>query len=173
LAESDLGATDAAFDDAGVENAKSSDHIEDERAIMAWASALATAWNKHDAKALAGAFADDATLNGASGGLARGRSNIEKLFEEEQATSMKATTFTWTRTQVTFLKQDAAMFDGDCDITGVTGADGKPVPLSRFRVSAVLAKKAQRWTVQPCLFIPLPGSVAGTPATVTPSRKQP
>ena len=119
---------------------------------------------------MAMAFAENATLNGASGRLAKGRGEIERLLEEEQATVMKATRFTWIVNSITFLPPNSAMLEGESVISGLTGADGKPVSTTRFGIAAVLTKKDNAWAIGPCMFIPLPARGAASPPLAVPAR---
>jgi uncharacterized protein (TIGR02246 family) len=100
------------------------------------------AFNKGDAKAVAGFWTEDATYVDEVGQEHKGREAIEKLYEKVFAARKGAKL----AIHVTSSKQvtpDVMLNDG---ITEVTPADGGPPTTARF--SAVLVKKDDQWYLQ-------------------------
>src|ERR1041385_4069286 len=71
------------------------------------------AWNKHDFKTMASFFADDGDLINPFGRVAKGKAEVEKLFQDDQTGALKTTQQHITVTSVRFLDKDAAVVDAD------------------------------------------------------------
>ena len=128
---------------------------QDEQAIRTMVNQFVAAWNRNDAKALAGYFTTDSDLINPTGRVARGGSEVEKLFREEQTGPFKATRFSLPLTHLRFLKPDIAVTDHEFEIDGVQG----PVSTLRGLVTMVLRKDAGRWLItsaRPMVPVPLP-----------------
>jgi uncharacterized protein (TIGR02246 family) len=119
----------------------------DEEAIKAAVTGLVDGWNKHDGKAMAAVFADDAVLINPAGRTAKGKAEIEKLLTDEHTGMMKDVTMAMTIASTRMLKPDVAFLDVDADATGMKTPDGKPLP-GKHHVVAVAAKKAGKWWLQ-------------------------
>src|SRR6266542_1427612 len=91
---------------------------QDEQAIRNVVTQFVAAWNRNDAKALAGHFTTDGDLINPAGRIARGRSEVEKLFTDEQTTRFKGTRFSLPQKHLRFLKPDIAVADHEFEITG-------------------------------------------------------
>src|SRR5215813_12918052 len=90
-----------------------------EDAIRNWLSDYTDAWNKHDARALALLFSEDADFVGGSGGVFRGRAQIERLMAEEFSTSLKEWELANAIEDIRFLKSDIAIVNGTYEATGI------------------------------------------------------
>lgn len=97
------------------------------------------AFNKGDAKAVAGFWTPDGDYVDQVGRQFKGRAAIEKLFQKE-FTEVKGAKLTVTVLSARMVGTDVALEDG---ITEVTPADGGPPTVARF--SAVLVKKDGVW----------------------------
>src|SRR5262249_16846835 len=97
------------------------------------------AFNKGDAKALAGFWTPDGDYVDQIGRLYKGRAAIQKLYEKLFA-GQKGAKLTVTVTSARMVGNDVAIEDG---IPEVTPADGGPGTAARF--SAVLVKKDGVW----------------------------
>jgi uncharacterized protein (TIGR02246 family) len=91
---------------------------QDEGAIREWMSDYTVAWNKHDATALALLFSEDADFVGGSGGVFRGRSQIERLMAEEFSTSLKEWNLTNAIEDIRFLRPDITIVNGTYEPAG-------------------------------------------------------
>jgi uncharacterized protein (TIGR02246 family) len=115
------------------------------------------AWNRHDTKAMAAAFGEDAVLINPSGRVARGRAEIERLFAEEHRGVMKGTEFSHRLTDARQLAPGLAFVDEDITITGARGPSGQALPPQKIHGALVVAKEGGRWLVKegrPYAFAP-------------------
>jgi uncharacterized protein (TIGR02246 family) len=119
----------------------------DDQAIRTVAADFVAAWNKHDPTQMASSWAQDGDLINPFGRPAKGRSQIEQLFREEQTGPMKQTTHQMTVTSVRILPGDLAFADADCQISGMVGKDGKQMPPFTPRVFFVMGKKDGNWKI--------------------------
>ena len=147
----------------------------DEEAIKAVVNGFVDGWNKHDAKVLTGAFADDGSVINPGGRVARGKAEIEKLFTEEQAGPMlKDSTMAMTVSNTRMVKPDVAFIDIDADLAGMKSPDGKPMP-GKHHIAVVAVKKAGKWLledIRPYMFAwPPPGMAAKPAAAPAPAKK--
>lgn len=132
-----------------------------EAQVRARSQEFAAAWNRHDAKALAAYWAPDGDVINPFGRVAKGRTEVEKLFTDEHSTFMKDTTLTITSSTVRLLKPDVAFADWDVDISGMHSPDGTAMPTLKNHVNVVLVKKSGQWwfvAVRPVSYQPPPGS---------------
>lgn len=109
--------------------------------------AFVTAWNAHDPGKMAAAWSEADMIN-PFGMKARGRSEIEKLFEGEQHGAMKASTFTIESNSIRQISRDVAVQDMDIAITGMVSPDGKALPAFHPHSFEVLVKKGGHWRVE-------------------------
>jgi uncharacterized protein (TIGR02246 family) len=119
------------------------------------------AWADGDAKARADVFTYDATLINPFGVAADGRSEIEKLFEQEDNTIAKGTAQAFDGFKVHFVMPNFALVDCDGTISGVKGPDGQAAPDVKLHVYAVVVKRAKEWQIfaaRPAIYAPMPGS---------------
>ena len=108
------------------------------------------AWNRSDAKALAGSFRDDATYADAFGGVARGRAEVDARVGEVLA-AWRGTRLALKVRKVRVLKPDVALVEADAELTGwkklppgFRAEDGQTV---RSRLLQVFQKESGRWRV--------------------------
>jgi len=132
-----------------------------EAQVRARCQEFAAAWNRHDAKAMAGFWAPDGDLINPSGRMAKGRADVEKLFTDEQAGVMKGTTFTITGMTVRLLEPDIAVADWDVEISGMQSPEGTAMPVLKTHVNSVMMKKSGQWWVvagRPVIYQSAPAS---------------
>lgn len=118
-----------------------------ESEVKARGEEFAAAWNKHDAKAMTAIFAPDADLMNPAGRWANGSAEILKLFTEEQSTFMKTSTYKNVKTMVRPLAGDMAVADWNVELTGMMTPDGKPAPVQKVHVTALMKKSGGKWWV--------------------------
>jgi len=127
--------------------------------IKARGEAFAAAWTKHDAKAMAALWSADGDLIDPFGASARGRTDIEKFFQEQHTGVMKGTTYTMLGQTVRMLTPEVAVADWDTNITGMKLADGKDAPALKHHVTIVLTREASQWyfvAARPVIYAPTP-----------------
>jgi len=132
---------------------------EDEAAIKKFGADFAAAWNRHDPKAMAGFWAEDGDLINPFGRVAKGRAEIEKLFQDEHAGVMAGTTYSTTSSSVRFLTPDVAVADWEIVVTGMRGPDGSAAPPFKPHLVLVVVRKGGQWlnaAARPFAFLPPP-----------------
>src|SRR5437763_5000065 len=115
------------------------DQKEDDAAIAKRHDEWCAAWNKHDAKAMAGFFVADGDLINPFGRRAKGTAEIEKLFAEEQSGVMAGTTYSGTIESIRYIG-DVAIIDVEGEITGMKAADGTAAPTFKHHVTWIAKK---------------------------------
>jgi uncharacterized protein (TIGR02246 family) len=119
------------------------------------------AWNAHDPNKMASFWAETGDLINPFGQKAGGRAAVEKLFEDEQAGLMKASTYKIESTSLRELNRGAAIGEWESVITGMTDPDGKPLAPFRHHVTVVYVETGGRWwfeAVRAYTFSPAPGA---------------
>ncbi|MBK9062674.1 MAG: SgcJ/EcaC family oxidoreductase [Acidobacteria bacterium] len=108
------------------------------------------AWNGADAKALAALFRDDATYADAFGGVARGRSEVDKRIAEVLS-AWRGTRIALKVRKVRVLKPDVALVEADAELTGwkklPPGFKADADQTLRMRLLQVFLKEAGLWRV--------------------------
>jgi uncharacterized protein (TIGR02246 family) len=99
----------------------------DEETITAQVMAFAAAWDKHDAKAMAALWAEDGDLVNPFGEIAKSRAEVEQLFADQHAGTMKGTTYAVSMRSVRMVAPGVAVATWDGVINGMTAEDG-PFP---------------------------------------------
>jgi uncharacterized protein (TIGR02246 family) len=130
---------------------------DDEAAIRRLSSDFFAAWTRHDVKAMAAVFADDADLINPFGRVAKGRAEIEKLFTEEHAGPFKGTSYEAT-VSLRMVAPGVALGDWESTVTGMHDASSQALPPFKHHVAAVYVKKGGRWltvAARPYAFLPL------------------
>jgi len=131
---------------------------DDEAAIRKLSSDFFAAWTRHDVKAMAADFAEDADIINPFGRVAKGRAEIEKLFTAEHAGPFKGTSYEAT-VSVRMLAPGFALGDWESTVTGMHDASGQPLPPFKHHVAAVYVKKGGHWltaAARPYAFLPPP-----------------
>jgi uncharacterized protein (TIGR02246 family) len=109
---------------------------------------FAVNWNKHDYKAMAAMFTDDADLINPLGRVAKGKAEIERLYMDEHTTAFKASHFSSDCTGgVRKLTPDVATVTCRFEVSGGTLPDGKPMPVLKGLYTATMVKAKNKWRV--------------------------
>ena len=104
-----------------------------------------TAWNAHDTKGMAAVWAENGDLINPFGKKASNRADIEKLFAEEQAGAMKASTYKLESFSMRELNRSTAVGDWNSVVTGMTDPAGKPLPPFAHHVFVVYVMQGGHW----------------------------
>ena len=115
-------------------------------AIQKLQSDFSAAWNRDDAAGMAKLWATDGDLINPGGRVARGRAEVQKLFEDEHATQWKGTRFSSECDPPRFLKSDLANIDCRFHIEGATGSGGNGGGAGMY--TDILKKQDGRWEVE-------------------------
>lgn len=133
---------------------------QDEQAIRTLATEFVGAWNRNDSKGLAACFTTDGDLVNPAGRVCRGKSEVEKILNEEQNGPFKGSRISMPQKHLHFLKPDLAVADYDFEVARVRGADGKEITLKGL-ISNVLRKDGDKWLIvaaRPMIPTALPGT---------------
>ena len=114
-----------------------------EKLAADWAAAFA----KADVKTLASLYTDNAVRVTPEGGKVIGRAAIEKEFAANFAGPWKGAKITINVGAVQSVAPDIAVGEGTYEVTGVTGPDGKPVPLIKGNYVNTMVKKDGAWVL--------------------------
>lgn len=131
----------------------------DEAAIRQECAKFVSAWNIHDAKAMAAVWAEDGDLINPFGRVAKGRAEIEELFAGEQAGVMKGTTYSTTAVSVRLLSPTVAISDWSAEVAGMRDPKGAEMPVFKHHVVAILEKRNGSWVttiVRAYAYLPVP-----------------
>jgi uncharacterized protein (TIGR02246 family) len=131
-----------------------------EAAIRKSDEAFAVAWNKHDAKAMAASWAKDGDLINPFGRVAKGRAEIESLFQDEHSKAMKQSMYKTGAMSIRFIEPDIAFVESDNEVSGVTNPDGTTAPPLKVHANRVVQKKDGKWwtvVARPVIYTPPPG----------------
>jgi uncharacterized protein (TIGR02246 family) len=109
--------------------------------------AIVVAWNKHDAKAVAAVFTEDADMITADGRLISGRAEIEKSLAADHGGALREASLQVLKEPVRFPTPDVAVSDAEVQIAGVAGPDGAKMPPMTLMVTNVWKKTDGNWLV--------------------------
>jgi uncharacterized protein (TIGR02246 family) len=135
------------------------DQKKEDAAIQKRHDEWCAAWNKHDAKLMAGFFVADGELINPFGRRAKGTAEIEKLFTEEQTGPMTGTTYSGTIESIRYIDDDVAIVDVTGEITGMKRPDGSAAPAFKHHVTWIAEKRHGKWMAlgaRAFSFIPAP-----------------
>jgi len=119
----------------------------DQQAIAAVIDRFVDAWNRHDAKAFAAVFAEDADFTNWRGEGTSGRAKIETFHAPMFATIFKNSHQSYTVINTRFIRPDVAAVDVHWQMTGATDAQGNPRPDRRRLLNFTMEKNAAEWQI--------------------------
>jgi uncharacterized protein (TIGR02246 family) len=119
----------------------------DEQAIRAVMDSFMDAWNRHDAKAFAAVFAEDANFTNVRGVGASGRTKIEQFHAPVFATIFSKSHQEYTDIKARFIRPDVAAVDVHWKMSGVVDAQGNPRPDRDGLLNFVMTKNAGHWEI--------------------------
>lgn len=122
------------------------DHSQDEAEIRNLQSRQQEAWNRHDAKAYANLFAEDADVVNVLGWWWKGRSEIESKLAAAYTFVFRDSTLTVTEVHVRFLTPHVAVAHVRWSMVGAKTPPGIPEPRQGIQTQ-VLQKLAGKWLI--------------------------
>jgi len=122
-------------------------NAKDEAAIKAAVTEEDAAWAKGDAKGIAAGYAENGTAVNAMGASMKGTADVEKQFAGLFAGPLKGSTHKMTVTRIKFVRPDVAVVDGDVEVAGMSGPDGKAMPPMKHHTTEVFAKEKGKWLI--------------------------
>jgi uncharacterized protein (TIGR02246 family) len=127
-------------------------------AIEGIAAQLVEAWNRHDARAFAEAFAEDADFTNVFGMMQKGRAGIEAGHAPVFKTMFKDSLLTATETRVRLIRPDVAAVDVRWTMTGALDPHGNPWPERVGLLSWIVTKHGERWLIDVSHNMDLPSA---------------
>lgn len=118
-----------------------------EQAVEGLVRALETAWNRHDAHALAEPFAEDADFTNVFGMLATGRTAIEALHVPLFKVMFQESRLTVLDTRVRPIRPDVAAVDIKWTMSGARDPHGDPWPDRTGLMNWIVTRHGERWLV--------------------------
>jgi len=110
-------------------------------------SSYVAAWNQHDARALAGHFADDADFTNLRGISVHGREAIEQFHAPGFETVFKHSHLTPAEVRTRFTAPSSASVEVLWEMTGAVERNGKAVPLRRGVANWLVAEHGDQWQI--------------------------
>ena|SRR2546428_5755221 len=116
----------------------------DEAAAIAKLSAdYQAAYSRHDARATAALYATDGDRRTIDGRVVKGRANIERQLTDDFNGRFKNAVVKFDPgSDVRFMTPTLAIVDGSAQLSGVTAANGQPMPSAKYFHTLVLVKRA-------------------------------
>jgi len=119
-----------------------------DRDVRALAASYEAAFNKHDAQAVAGFFAESAEYIGPDERIVVGRDEIQKVLLHQNATDRgKDATISVRVVSTRLLRPDLAVSDWAVVVRGTRSLDGTASPPQTGLTTVVLLKDGGRWTI--------------------------
>ena len=147
---------------------------DDVAAIKKRAPGFVSAWNAHDARALAAFWAEDGDFVGPWGRRASGRGEVEKLFADEHGPTgpYRDSTLEAKDDVVRLIAPDVAVEDLEVVVTGATTPDGAKAPPTTLAVTLVVQRAGTEWkTVAARPHVKLSPSLAAAVKGVPPPAR--
>ncbi|MGA7930402.1 MAG: SgcJ/EcaC family oxidoreductase [Candidatus Sulfotelmatobacter sp.] len=123
------------------------DQNSDRAAIRQTVMRLQEAWNRHDMKAFANLFAEDADFVNVAGAWWKGRAEIEQKHRASHTTIFRDSTLSVEEVDVRFLTPDIAIAHVLTALVGQKIADGTVVSPRRALLTQVLQKQSGDWMI--------------------------
>src|SRR5438445_12890308 len=120
--------------------------VSNDAQIRQVADDFVAAWNKHDPTAMAYVWSADGDLINPFGRKAKGRTEIQRLFQDEHNGPMKNSTYAIPGLSIRYLDPTLALVDDDSEISGITNPDGTTSNL-KAHVFNVLRKSGGKWWI--------------------------
>lgn len=108
---------------------------------------FAAAWDKHDPTALAYFWSADGDLINPLGRKAKGLTEIQRLFQDEQTTLMKQSSFKPGTVSIRWIEPALAVVDFDVEIANMLNPDGTTTNAKDHVVSLMRKSGGQWWIV--------------------------
>ena len=124
-------------------------HRDDTASVKKNTTDFQTAWNKHDAKALAALWARDGDLICPDGKIQTDGQAVEKFFTEQYGPTggMAKTRIDIKKETVRFISPDVALSDWDAVVTGMTMPDGVECGPMVNHVVIISKKESGNWKI--------------------------
>lgn len=108
---------------------------------------FAAGWNAHDPKKMAAVWAENGDMINPFGRKGTGPAGVQKIFEDEHASVMKASTLKIESSSVRELGATAAFADWEILLTGMVDPEGKVIPDAHYHCAVVYTKSGGHWSI--------------------------
>ena len=119
----------------------------DSAAITQLCADFSVAFSRHDARAVAETFSEDADFTNMRGNHSRGRAEIEKWFAGLFRANLKDAVRTDTVRSVRLFSPELAAIDADSVIHGTKAPDGSELPARNGLMVLLAIKQSGRWRI--------------------------
>ncbi|WP_255949602.1 YybH family protein [Streptomyces odontomachi] len=126
---------------------KESDGSGDRAAVRELHAEIDAAWNSGNAKEFAAHWTKDGTVTSPLGQLSQGRSHIQKDEAAGFAGPMKGTRHKLAVSKIYWVGAQTAVVDGDAEISGLKGTDGKTMAPLKAKFTSVCIEQNGKWLV--------------------------
>ncbi|MGV3557491.1 SgcJ/EcaC family oxidoreductase [Larkinella arboricola] len=121
----------------------------DQKAVESLVTQFGQAFNAHDPKAFAAAFAEDADFTNWLGQSAHGRSEIEQFHVPVLTVMYKNGVQQLTPPRIRFLSPTIAVVDIRSEVKGGVSPDGNQLPLLKFLLNWTVTKEPnEQWLIK-------------------------
>ena len=120
---------------------------QDESAVRAVIEGFVDAWNRHDMRALAALFAEDADFVDVFGNWFKDRTAIEHALAQRHATVFRNSRFAEKDVVVRFHRPDLAIVHAVIELTGAVDRQSHPLPPGLGVITSVIEKANSGWQV--------------------------
>lgn len=124
--------------------------VTDEEAVKQVVAGMVEAWNRHDMKAMAALFAEDADFVNVIGMWWKGRAEIEQQHVAMHATRFKDSHLTAVVAKVRLLKPDVAVAHITWNLAGDKGPNGQASGARRGIMTQTLVNRDGSWSIVTC-----------------------
>jgi uncharacterized protein (TIGR02246 family) len=123
--------------------AQNADEVAVRKAVMG----LPEAWNRHDMKAFAALFTEDADFVNVAGSWWKGRAEIEEKHSAAHATIFRESTLSIDDLQIRFLTPEIAVAHVSTLLAGQKTLEGAVVAQRKTLLTLVLQRQSGKWAV--------------------------
>lgn len=128
------------------------------RAIGGLVGRLVAAWNTHDPRAFAAAFAEDAEFTNVFGMVQRGRAGIEAAHAPIFKTMFKDSELAAVETRVRLIRPDVAAVDVRWKMSGARDPLGNPWPEREGILNWIVTRHGDAWLIDVSHNMDLPSA---------------
>ena len=108
---------------------------------------LVAAWNRHDPRAFAAAFAEDADFTNVFGMAVKGRGAIEDLHAPIFKTMFRDSRLNVSETRIRFIRPDVAAVDIHWEMTGARDPLGNDWPARKGLLNLTMTEEQGDWSI--------------------------
>ena len=120
---------------------------DNEEAIRSVVNRFIDSWNRHDMRALAGLFVDDADFVDVFGNWFRDKDAIEQALAQRHTTVFRESRFTEKEVVIRALKPDLAVVHAVIELSGAFDREGRQLPRGLGVITSVVEETDEGWRI--------------------------